>query len=332
MKNIFRPSLSSILISFLFIVIVAMGLFSEVFISEVPEINLAQIYANPIQHQELKYLKKIELTNKNGDFIFENTHPKGDIVGPWQMLAPQSLKAKDEIIRKIVDALKGIRVRNFHSNEPINVSSFSLDNPTLNLKIHTKNKKLEMKMGLINPIDNSAYMSLSHQDQIFQIDPLEISLESYDLSQLVESKVLALNFDSLASMELYEKNNLLIKFLKKENNWMDQNGVVLATNKVKEFIDRLESIRSQSILDNLSNEQKEFLNKIVSTSVYTLKIISTVGVRNYFFGHLKEATDLPDLPKEIRGSFVMSSEDKDSFVIINNEELNFLNTQLKNFK
>jgi len=332
MKNILRPSLSSILITFLFIIIVAMGLFAEVFISEAPEINLAQIYANPINHQELKNLKKIELTNKNGEFIFENTHPDGALSGPWQMLAPQSLKAKDEIIRKIVDALKAIRVRNFHSSEPINISSFSLDNPTLNLKIHSNNKKLEMKMGLINPIDNSAYMTLSHQDQIFQIDPLQIALESYDLSQLVESKVLALNFESLASMELYQKNNLLIKFLKKENNWMDQNGVLLASNKVREFIDKLESIRSQSILDNLSAEQKEFLNKIVSASVYTLKIISTVGVRNYFFGHLKDSPVLPDLPKEIRGSFIMSSEDKDSFVIIHNEELQFLNTQLKNFK
>src|SRR5690606_37178893 len=115
----------------------------------------------------------------------ENTHPDGDLVGPRQLTEPQPLRIRPDIIEKIVDALNIIRVRNFYKLEPINITSFSLDNPTLTLLFtNDKDKSFEVKMGLINPIDNSSYLQLSTQNQIYQIDPIEISLESYDLSLL----------------------------------------------------------------------------------------------------------------------------------------------------
>jgi len=333
MKKYFRPSLSTILVFFFFIVLLFLGLFAEVFESKTPEINLAQIYSNPVPTNELKRVKKIKLTNKHGVFVFENTDPQARLDGPWQMIEPQPLKAKSDIIKKIVDAFLVIRVRNFHRLEPLNITSFSLDNPTLTLNLETPKKKIyEIKMGLINPIDNSAYMSISSQDQIYQIDPLEISLESYDLPQLVESKVLALNLESMASMELYEQNNLLFKFLKKDDQWIDQNGAVLTNSKVNNFFDKLEAVKSSSILEHLNPDQKDFLNKVLSSSSYTLKIISNVGVRNYFFSELKSGAQNPGLPKEALGSFVMASEDKDSFVLIDISELNFFQVRSKDFK
>jgi hypothetical protein len=332
MKNIIKPSLSTILVSCFFFILVGIALVTEMFEAQTPEINFAQIYSNPLPTTNFSKIKKIQLSNKNGTFVFENTHPEFLLEGPWQMTAPQNLKAKSPIFVKMSEALKGIRVRNFHRLEPININSFSLNNPTLTLSIFTPKKSFTLNMGLINPIDNSAYISISKQDQIYQIDPLEISLESYDLPQLVESKVLALNFDSLSAMEIYVKNNLLFKIFKKDNSWIDQNGSILSENKVKDFMEKIESIKSSSILENLTSEQKEFLNKLLSSSLYTLKIISNLGVRNYFFGELKEGPENTGLPKEALGSFIMSSEDRDSFVIINNQELNFISSGLKGLK
>src|SRR5690606_29708238 len=97
------------------------------------------------------------------------------------------------------------RVRSIHRYEPINVTSFSLDNPNLSLLFTTnKNKDYEIKLGLINPIDNSAYLSISSQDQIYQIDPLEMALEAYDLSQIVEARVFAINYSDIKSIEILE--------------------------------------------------------------------------------------------------------------------------------
>ena len=316
-----RPSLSTILVTFFFFILLFLGLFAEVFESQTPEVDMAQIYANPVPTSELQNLRVLRLTNKQGNFLLENMNTEGSVEGPWQMVEPQSLRLKGDVVRKIIDALNVVRVRNFHRLEPINVSSFSLDNPTLTLNfVNTKNKSFEVKMGLINPIDNSAYISLSTQNQIYQIDPLEMALESYDLAQLVESKVLALNKDSLLSVEIYSEKGLDTKLLKKGEEWVDQSGTVQSESKVAKFFDKLEALKSQKILENLTPEQKEMMDQSVATPIFSLKIIAGTGVRSYLIGEVKSA--IPGLDLSLP-AYVLTSEDKKSFVTIDRDELKY---------
>ena len=315
----FKPSLSTILVSFFFFILLFLGLFAEVFESQTPEVDMAQIYANPAPLAELQRLRTLRITNKQGDFLLENSNPEGLIEGPWQMVEPQSLRLKNDVVGKILDALNMIRVRNFHRFEPINVSSFSLDNPTLTMNfINDKNKAFEIKMGLINPIDNSAYISLSTQNQIYQIDPLGMALESYDLAQLAESKVLALNKEALLSFEIYNETGLVVKLHRKGEEWVDQAGAVQNEAKVTKFFDRLEALKSQKILENLTPEQKIEMDKSVATPLYSLKIISGTGVRSYMIGEIKSAIAGLDVPLP---AYVLTSEDKKSFVTIDRDSI-----------
>ncbi|MGE3610824.1 MAG: DUF4340 domain-containing protein [Bacteriovoracaceae bacterium] len=330
MKLAIRPTLSTFLVLFFFVILLFLGLFAEVFESENQEVDLAQIYANPIPVNDLQHLKSLRITNKQGSFLLENTGADGNLKGPWQMIEPQSLKVKNDVISKIIDALNVIRVRNFHKLEPINISSFSLDNPTLTLVFTTSADKIfEIKMGLINPIDNSAYLSLSSQDQIYQIDPIEMALESYDLAQLVESKILALNSSSLASIEIYGQNGLDLKILKKEQEWVDQNGTTLAGAKVNRFFENLEDVKSSSILDKLTPEQIELMKKSVATPIYTLKLISNQGVRNYLIGQINGQIPGINIPED---SYVLSSDEKNSFIIIGREQLRIFGTKSSDLK
>lgn len=320
MKALLRPTLSSILVISFSLILLFLGLFAEVFESHTPEVDLAQIYANPIPVIELQNLKSLRITNKQGNFLLENTHAEGKLEGPWQMLEPQALKVKDDVIPKIVDALNVIRVRNFHHLEPINITSFSLDNPTLTLNFKTfKDKDYEIKMGLINPIDNSAYLSLSSQNQIYQIDPIEITLESYDISQLVESRVLAVNPETLASLEIYTPAGLSVKLLKKEDQWLDQNGLALETSKVNKYFERLVDLKSFSILDALTTAQQEFMESALATPIFTLKLITAQGVRSYFVSEIKNG--IPGMSLSRNNFYALSSEEKKSFVLLDKEQL-----------
>jgi hypothetical protein len=331
MKAYLRPSLSTSLVAFFFFILLFLGLFAEVFESQTPEVDLAQIYANPVPIAEFQRLKSLRFQNKQGSFFMENTHPEGKLEGPWQMIEPQALRVKSEFISKIIEALNVIRVRNFHRHEPINIRSFSLDNPTLSMTFTTaRDKAYEVKMGLINPIDNSAYMSLSSQDQIYQIDPLEMALESYDLAQLVESKVLALNLESLASLEIYGQNKLNLKLLKKENQWLDQNGDTLSEGKVLRFFEDLKGMKSFSILENLTPEQMDFMVKTMASPNYTLKLISNQGVRNYLISEIKG--ELPGLNIPGRNIYALSSEERKSFVLLEKDQLRLFNTKLFELK
>lgn len=331
MKALLRPSLSTVLVVFFSLILLFLGLFAEIFESQTPEVDIAQIYANPVPVNELQRLKSFKLINKHGTFVFENTHPEGVLDGPWQMIEPQSLKLKNVVVTKIIDALNVIRVRNFHRLEPINITSFSLDNPTLTLFFtNSKNKSFEIKMGLINPIDNSAYLSLSSQDQIYQIDPIEMALESYDLAQLVESKVLALNPDSLHSLEVHGQDGLKFKVLKKNEQWVDQNGTLLSDSKVNHFFERLENIKSFSILDKLNPEQQLFMFETMSKPNYSLKLISGQGVRTYVIGEIKK--QIPGMNVIKNNTFALSTDEKQSFVLIEEAELKALNTKSTELK
>lgn len=331
MKAKLRPSLSTFLVVFFFLILLFLGLFAEVFESQTPEVDIAQIYANPVPVNELQQLKSLKLTNKHGSFLFENTDANGSLQGPWQMLEPQALRLKGDVIAKIIDALNVIRVRNFHRLEPINITSFSLDNPTLTMLFtNTKNKHFEIKMGLINPIDNSAYLSLSSQDQIYQIDPIEMALESYDLAQLVESKVLAVNADSLQSLEIYGQSGLTLKLLRKEDKWLDQNGEVLQDAKVRKLIENLEDIQSFSILDKLNTDQQIFMEKAMATPSYSLKLISAQGVRTYVVGQVQG--QIPGMNVVKSDTFALSTEEKQSFVLIDKDKLRVFNTKASDLK
>lgn len=331
MKSFLRPSLSTILVTFFFFILLFLGLFAEVFESQTPEVDLAQIYANPVPVDELQHIKTMRLSNKNGNFIFENTHQEGNLEGPWQMVEPQALRVKSDVMIKIIEALNLIRVRNFHRLEPINLSSFSLDNPTMTLLFNnTKDKSFEIKLGLINPIDNSAYMTISTQNQIYQIDPLDVALESWDVAQLVESKVLALNVSALASLELYGPAGVILKLFRKEDQWVDQTGEALSQSKVGHFFERLEGLKSSSILDNLNTEQREFMDKVMSTPVYGLRLITGQGLRSYVIGEVKGG--VPGMAMGNETLYALSSEEKKSFVLIDKEQLRIFGIKLSELK
>lgn len=331
MKSIVRPTLSTVLVILFFFILLFLGLFAEVFESQTPEVDLAQIYANPVPVDELQRLKGMKLTNKQGNFVFENTHPEGLLIGPWQMTEPQPLRVKAEVISKIIDSLNVIRVRNFHRYEPINLTSFSLDNPTLTLRFNnSRDRVFEIKMGLINPIDNSAYMTISTQNQIYQIDPLEMALESYDLAQMVESKILALNANALASLEIYGDKGLILKLLKKDTEWYDQEGSVLSTAKVEKLFERLENLKSTSILENLNAEQQSFMDKVMGSPLFGLRLISDKGVRSYVIGQINGP--IPGMPGTNETRYAMSSEERKSFVLIDKDQLKIFTVKLQDFK
>ncbi|MFL5783170.1 MAG: DUF4340 domain-containing protein [Bacteriovoracaceae bacterium] len=330
MRSYLKPQLSTVLVAFFFFILLFLGLFAEVFENETPEVDLAQIYANPVPVAELQHLKSMKISNKQGEFDLLNQHPEGNLEGPWQMTAPQALVVKAEVISKIIEAFNVIRVRNFHRLEPINITSYSLDNPTLTLLFtNFRDRKFEIKMGLINPIDNSAYMTISTQNQIYQIDPLEIQLESYDLAQLVESKILALNVDSLVSLEIYGEAGLLLKLLKKEDKWLGEGGVELAGAKVTKFLERLEAIKSTSILENLTGEQKEVMDRATAVPHYSLKLITNQGVRTYVIGEVKGGIPGTSINGNV---YALSGEERKSYVLIDKDQLKVFGTKQNELK
>lgn len=331
MKALLKPSLSTSLVGLFFFLLLVLALFAEVFESRTPEIDLAQIYANPVPIAELQRIHKLVLTNKYGSFEMVNAHPDDELTGPWQLYVPQTQRVKPEIISKIVENLNILRVRSIHRFEPINITSFSLDNPNLSLLFSTaKNKDYEIKLGLINPIDNSAYLSISSQDQIYQIDPLEMALETYDLSSLIEARVLAFSRRSMNSIEIKENNISQLFIKQKEGIWSDELSEPLAKDKVAQFLTLVEDMKSSSVLENLSSDQLTSFQEMINKQAILLKIELKEEVRSYYLTEIKKG--LLGVGQQFNGQYLFSSEEMKSFSIIKKDQIKFLQTTTKNLK
>lgn len=330
MKSLLKPSLSTGLVGLFFFILVILALFAEVFVSRTPEIDLAQIYANPVPVSEFQRLKKISFTNKYGSFEMVNTNAEESLQGPWQLVSPQTQRVKPDLVSKIVENLNILRIRSIHRYEPINVTSFSLDNPNFTLFLTTsKSKDYEIKLGLINPIDNSAYLSLSSQNQIYQIEPLEMALETYDLSQIVESRVLALDFSKLKSVEMLEGTQSRFLISVGRESWVDGEEV-LSESKVADFLSKIEDMKSSSLLENLSAEQVQNFQTQIQSSATVLKIAYNDEVKTYYFSEIRKS--LPGLGAQFISQYLFSSDELKHFSVIKKDQTKFLQTTTKQLK
>lgn len=331
MKKLSNPSISTGLVVLFSFLLIVLALFAEVFESRTPEIDLAQIYANPIPVAELQRLHKVTINNKYGNFEMVNSNTNGELSGPWQLISPQTQRIKADIISKIVENLNILRVRSIHRYEPINITSFSLDNPNLSLLLSTsKNKDYEIKLGLINPIDNSAYLSISSQDQIYQIDPLEIPLETYDLSQIVEARIFALNRNTIQSVEILENDISKLLILNQEGIWTDAQQVRLAGNKLEDFLNQIEDMKSSSILENISADQVKSFQDLFSKGAWKLKFTFNDKIHTYHLTEVKKS--LPGIGLQFSGQYLFTTDEMKSFSIVKKDQLKFLQTTTRNLK
>ncbi len=323
MKNFFQKNLSTFLVSFFFILCVFLALFAEVFQSRNSEMDLAALYASPIQWRQYNELRQIKLTNKNGEFILENMNPVGLLEGPWQLTSPQVLKVKSPVVDKVMNALRQIQIRQLFSIDAINLNSFSLDAPTATVNLTSlAGKNIEIKLGLINPIDNSSYMTFSGASQIYQIDPLSISLESYDLAQMAESQVLALNIDSIQSFELVKENVSSFRWIRNSDTWLDQNNLTLDPEKMKKYFERWENVKSSLVLEMSTPEQREVIDRLLTNPQYLLRVQTMSGLRTYTLSLYSET--IPSVNLAVKQYFILSTDERKSFSFIEKAQLNFL--------
>lgn len=327
MKHFFQKNFSTFLVGFFFILCLFLALFAEVFQSRNSDMDLAALYATPIQWRQFTNLREIKVTNKNGEFTLENMNPTGLLEGPWQLTSPQMLKVKSAVVEKMVSALKQIQIRQLFSLDAINLNSFSLDAPTSTISLRSNaGRALELKFGLLNPIDNSSYMTFTGATQIYQIDPLSLSLESYDLAQMAESQVLALNIDSIQSFELFKETSTVFRWQKSEDKWKDQAGDEIQAIKIQKYLERWENVKSSLVLDSENVDQRAVLERLLAAPQYLLRVQTLGGLRTYTLSLLTEA--IPGVSLGVNQYYILSTDEKKSFSFVERIQLNFLDKKI----
>lgn len=291
------------------IILSALAFFAEMFQGPPVPTDLTQLIQNPIPTDKLANLKSVSFTNKMGSFKFENTHPQFELDGPWQMIQPTNIKARKDFFLKVLKSLTEIQVRHTHRADTINLQSFSLDKPLFSFIFETQDSSLiQVSFGLINPIDNSTYFSLTGSDLIYQSNTLSLPLESVTPDELLDSKALALNSELVSMIEIQEApfQAIQLRVNKISDLWQDNSGQRMDSKKLERYIGDLQNIKSYMVLDKLSPIASAELEKIMSAPRWRLKIAQREYTETFFVAG--PLTDIGDFRLEKANSLLFYRE------------------------
>lgn len=244
------------------------------------------------------------------------------------------MPAPEETVQKIMDSLKKISIHTLHQKEPINLQSFSLDNPIAILDLYTKlDEHLEIKIGLVNPINNTSYMTVSNQDVIFQTNALSAKFELLRLSDFVDSNIFSVDLSQVKSFELfYGKNrDSSNKLTRTAGGWDSKRYRSITDANVEKTIQSLLSIKSHMIIDSSDEKLQNLLNNYLENPQYRVRIETLNGdIQNYVITGLVRS--VPDLKIEKRQYFIMKSSEREYPHLINKEFLGLFQIRYSDLK
>jgi hypothetical protein len=304
------------------------GFFAEVFQAPPLPQETAQLIRNPLPLEKLQTLRVLEFTNKNGLFKFENTHADGALEGPWRMTEPTAMKARRDFFVKVVEALGDIQVRHVHRSDSINLQSFSLDKPLFTLRfIPVTGEPMELAFGLLNPIDNTTYFSMKDGGWIYQSQALTLPLETVSADELLDARALAFNPDQVEILELTPQGFHLSKIA---GQWQNSQGQPMDNRKVDEFLLKLQTLKGYMVLDKLTAEQGQELNRLMVNPQWTLRLGTLQAAETY---HVSAPLDrLGDLKLERSGSSLLYREGSLNPVVLGREQVGMLLKREKDLK
>lgn len=303
--------------------------FSEIFQNAGQNEGALNNFTNPIKSDIIANLKTIRLKNRLGKYTVTLSES-----GHWRLVEPRKMPAPEKTIRNIVESLQKISIHTLHQKEPINLQSFSLDSPIAILDLYTKlDEHIEVKIGLVNPINNTSYMTVSNQDVIFQTNALGAKLELLRLSDFVDSNIFSSPLSQIKSFELFAGKNQdsSNKLTKTTNGWDSKRYRSITDSNVEKTINSLLSIKSHMIIDSSDEKLKNLLNNYLENPQYRVRIETLNGdIQNYVISGLVRS--IPDLKIEKRQYFIMKSSEREYPHLINKDYFSLFQIRYSDLK
>lgn len=285
---------------------------------------------------ELNEATQITIKNRLGSFTLSK-----DSYNAWQLISPREYPATEATMTQIMDALSNLKIRKIYEKDLINTSNFSLDRPQLEITFDYKDKVSQtLQVGLINPIDNSTYLTFDKKKAIYHIDAITYPFEKLDIGQFIDTRIFSIELKQIASFALYrgkiDNSNLQLEFYHRDNNWEMKDNRVLEPQKVEEYLSELLTLKSQIILDKQTDALKEKINEYLATPYYVIKIVDNEK-REYIYNVTWPLASLPDIKMEKRENFLISATDrkypflihKDYFAIFQKRQSQFRTLSIK---
>lgn len=301
---------------FIFALVILLG-FSELFQSESTSNKNLDILSNPIRADILANLKTIRLKNRLGSYTLTQNE------GQWVLKEPRLMPANTQVINNILNSLKNVNIHTVHQYDPINISNFSLDNPIMAIDLFSElDEQFKINIGLINPINNTSYMTVSEQKTIYQTDILLNDLQSLELADFIDSFIFSVPIESVMELELFQRGivSSINKLTREDGNWKSKKYKTISNTSVNKKINSLLRVKTHMIIDRQDEKIQNFIQNYMEKPLYTIKLKSQNKDIVYKVSTL--INSLSELKLEKRQYFLMSASDRKYTYVIQKEFLN----------
>ena len=272
--------------------------------SKVNRKNL-DILESPIKTDFLERLTQLNFKNRLGEYKIIKKELN------WFIQEPQSFPAKEKTILSIINALENINIHTIHQNEPINFKSFSLNKPIVEMDLIAQDKSINLKIGIINPIDNTSFITVSDHEYIYQTDLFKFQFEKLEFSDFIDANVFSTNLAAMRKFTIYQGNSTQpLHVLESINEaWVSNRYNTISNTNTENKIKAILDINTHMIVDQTNEEIDNFLQNYLSNPLYRIVIDLKNGETiTYKITPLVKA--IQELKVEKKQYFIMSASDR----------------------
>ena len=290
---------------FFFLLLLSYLGFIELFQDSQGDAESLDLLTNPVKLERLSQMTKINFKNRLGEF--SATKEKGT----WMLQKPRVIPAKKETVDAIFRTLGNLKVQTVHELEPLNLRSFSLDKPLIDIDFSSEQDSMNVKIGLINSINNTSYILISGNNQIYQTTTLDFAFESLALSDFVDAGVFSMKLSEIKRFTLYQgknfsPNNVLERTT---SGWISKKYNSITNKNVEEKIQSYLDINTHMIVDRMNNELETFINNYLTSALYRI-VIQTNSGKKITYKVTSLIKEVKELRLESRQYFIMSASDR----------------------
>lgn len=318
-----RTSLSSWLLVLFIAIIVASGAISEFF--QTPKDHDKDIlrHYNIFNKGSLASISSLEIKNSFGTFYFRKVG--GAKNSSWDMVRPRNLTANGRTIDRVISAIESMRILKVYQKDPINMANYSLHAPLIRINLgNTEGRDISISMGLVNPIDNSTYITMDNKEFLYNIEQFKVPITTLNLYDLIETTIFPFDSQEVSYIKLYRGNksssSVSLSAFIKDGKWTGRRNRELDIDKVNSFLGSLASVRSSFILDSVSEKLAREIKRYSSRPLYTMEVIDSSG-REYNYIITNALPKLSDVKMEKWKSFLITGPSARHPYLVSREKL-----------
>lgn len=311
------PQKLSNILTILFIVVVSfLFIATEIFRAR-PIIQISgDSFSDSIGAQFLSRVKKIQITNRLGTFeLYKVTRDS------WSIMEPRTIPSDRAVVLNLLKSIGNLKIISTLKNDQLNRSNFSLDDPLSTIQLKTDlDEETSLTLGMINPIDNTAYIQISKNNLIYQVEAPELRFEGLEFSQFIDSKIFQESLESILSFEIYRgQSSLYERLTLNQGVWTSLKSKNISAIKVENFLEKILKIQAYMIIDKKSESLSQIIENYLKNPSYTIKVKTEEREIIYRVSGL--VSTLPDLKIEKKNYFLMDSNERDFPYLIHKDNL-----------